>query len=142
MTTRLRVQGGVPDISRPGGASLQPEAAPGGAERSGETLGALAPEGVRGHALSCTCLGLLHPASQPALQSGWLCLLRSCVPSGQVVLILCEAQKRGTGQLPSSPQSREHCSEGPGPAPGWLPTVSRRLRHSTDLWLAGKGEER
>lgn len=55
---------------------------PGGAEWEGETPGSLDSAGVYRNALNYTCIRLLHPAFQPALQSGWFCLLQSCVPSG------------------------------------------------------------
>lgn len=58
------------------------ELLPGGAEQEGETPGSLDSASVYRHALSCTCVGLLHPAFQTALQSGWFCLLQSRVPSG------------------------------------------------------------
>lgn len=71
---------------------------PGGTEWEGETPGSLDSAGVYRHALSLTCVGLLHPAFQPALQSGWFCLLQSVSPLAQVVLMFCGAQQRYTGQ--------------------------------------------
>lgn len=109
------------------------ELLPGGAEQEGETPGSLDSASVYRHALSCTCVGLLHPAFQTALQSGWFCLLQSRVPSGGggVDALRGPAKVHPVGSSP-------HCSEGPGPAPGCLPTVSCRLRHSTDLLLTSK----
>lgn len=61
---------------------------PGEEERDSEMLGSLDPAGDR-HALSCTCLGLLHPAFQSALHLPCFVCCRATSPLAQVVLMFC-----------------------------------------------------